>query len=80
MTLRPLAEALRLRHCPPRRGLGLRYLAHDLPPSAYARLEALAFVRDFDDLAVKREQACRWFTSCTTRLRRLGPGSGLPDD
>ena len=80
MTLRPLGEALRLLHCPERRVFGLRYLARDLPAEACARVEALAFVRDLDDLAVKHEQARRWFDRCMARLQAAGPGSGLPGD
>jgi len=79
MTLRPLAEAVRLLHCPQRRGFGLRYLARDLPADACAELEALAFVRDLDDLAGKHERARRWFDRCIDRLQASGPGSGLPD-
>jgi predicted nucleotidyltransferase len=80
MTLRPLAEAVRLLHCPQRRIFGLRYLARDLPADVCARIEALAFVRDLDDLAAKHERARLWFERCIARLRRLGPGSGLGDD
>jgi hypothetical protein len=80
MTLRPLAEALRLLHDPQRRVFGLRYLARDLPAETCAALESLAFVRDLDDLEVKHEAARRWFDRCIERLQRLGPGSGLPDD
>jgi predicted nucleotidyltransferase len=79
MTLRPLAEALRLLHCPQRRIFGLRYLARDLPPDVCARIEDLAFVRDLDDLAVKHEWARLWFDRCIERAHRLGPGSGLAD-
>jgi predicted nucleotidyltransferase len=80
MTLRPLAEALRLLHDPQRRVFGLRYLARDLPAETCAALESLVFVRDLDDLAVKHEAARHWFDRCIERLQRLGPGSGLPDD
>jgi hypothetical protein len=79
MTLRPLAEALRLLHCPQRRIFGLRYLARDLPLDVCGGIEALAFVRDLDDLAAKHDQARLWFDRCIARLQRLGPGSGLPD-
>jgi predicted nucleotidyltransferase len=77
-TLRPLVEALRLLHCPQRRVFGLRYLARDLPAEACAEVEALAFVRDLDDLAVKHERARRWFDRCMERLLAAGPGSALP--
>ncbi|MGZ5129852.1 MAG: hypothetical protein ACXWJ1_01350 [Caldimonas sp.] len=80
MTLRPLVEALRLLHCPQRRIFGLCYLARDLPADVCARIEALAFVRDLADLAVKHEQARLWFDCSIARLRLVGPGSGLPDD
>lgn len=77
-TLRPLGEALRLLHCPERRAFGLRYLGRDLPPEACAEVEALAYVRDLDDLAAKRARAHAWFDRCIERLRTAGPGSGLP--
>ena len=79
MTLRPLAEALRLLHCPERRVFGLRYLSRDLPAETCARIEALAFVRDLEDLAAKHDDARRWFDRCIARLQALGPGSGLAD-
>jgi hypothetical protein len=80
MTFRPLVEALRLLHDPQRRVFGPRYLARDLPAGVCRRLEALAFVRDLDDLAVKHDEARRWFERCIERLQTLGPGSGLPAD
>ncbi len=80
MTLRPLAEALRLLHGPERRVFGLRYLTRDLPAAICARIEALAFVRDLDDLGAKRDEATRWFDQCIARLQGHGPGSGLASD
>ncbi len=80
MTLRPLAEALRLLHCPERRIFGLRYLSRDLPPAACTRIEALAFVCDLDDLGTKHDEATRWFAQCIARLQSHGPGSGLASD
>ena len=77
MTLRPLAEALRLLHCPERRIFGLRYLSRDLPAPTCVRIETLAFVRDLDDLGAKHDEAKRWFDQCIARLETLGPGSGL---
>jgi hypothetical protein len=77
-TLRPLVEALRLLYCPQRRVFGLRYLARDLSAEACAEVEALAFVRDLDDLAAKHERARLWFDRCIERLLTAGPGSGLP--
>jgi len=80
MTYRPLVEALRLLHDPPRRVFGSRYLARDLPPDVCRRLETLAFVRDLDDLSGKHAEARCWFERCIGRLQTLGPGSGLPAD
>ena len=80
MTLRPLAEALRLLHCPQRRIFGLRYLQRDLPAQTCNRFRALAFVHDLDDLALKHEAAMQWFGQCIARLQDAGPGSGLPAD
>jgi len=79
MTLRPLVEAVRLLHCPERRIFGPRYLRRDLPPRTCDRIEALAFVGDLDDLAVKHTQARAWFERCIVRLQQTGPGSGLAD-
>jgi hypothetical protein len=78
MTMRPLVEALRLLHCPQRRIFGPRYLARDLPADTCARIEALSFVCDLDDLAAKHAQAQQWFAQCIARLQAGGPGSGLP--
>jgi len=80
MSFRPLVEALRLLHDPQRRIFGPRYLIRDLPAEVCRRLEALAYVRDLDDLAAKHDEARRWFDQCIERLQTLGPGSGLPAD
>lgn len=77
MSYRPLVEALRLLHCPQRRGFGPRYLARDLPADVCSRLEALAFVRDLPDLELKHAQVRQWFGACIARLQAEGPGSGL---
>ncbi|MDT8998666.1 hypothetical protein RQP53_05215 [Paucibacter sp. APW11] len=73
MSLRPLVEALRLLHCPARRGFGLRYLARDLPAEVHQRLIPLAFVRDLDDLALKHEAVQAWFAE-TMALLALDAG------
>lgn len=78
MTWRPLVEALRLLHCPQRRVFGPRYLERDLPADICRRVEALAFVRDLDDLEAKHDEARRWFCLCIARLHELGPGCSLP--
>lgn len=79
MTMRPLMEALRLLHCPARRGFGPRYLARDLPPEVCQRLERLSYVRDLPDLAEQHAQAQAWFQDTLARLRREGPGAGSAD-
>lgn len=79
MTWRPLVEALRLLLDPQRRVFGPRYTARDLPAEVCRRIEALAYVRDLDDLAAKHDEARRWFEACIARLQAQGPGSGLPD-
>ncbi len=43
VTLRPLVEVLRMRHCPDRFDFGARYLDRDLPPAVREAVEALAF-------------------------------------
>lgn len=75
MTVRPLMEALRLLHCPARRGFGPRYLARDLPAEVCRRLERLSFVRDLEDLAEQHAQAQAWFHECLAVLRSEGPGA-----
>lgn len=68
MTLRPLAEALRLLHRPARRGFGLRYLWLDLPAGPAARFERLAFVADLSQLAALHAEAVAWFEDCIAQL------------
>lgn len=59
-TLKPLAELLRMRHCPARWDFGVRYLDRDLPPDVYARIKDLACIRDLGDLETKLAQAVAW--------------------
>jgi hypothetical protein len=59
--LRPLVEALRIRHDPWRHDFDVRYLRHDLPEPHRTRLFALWTVRDADDLLRKRDEAEAWF-------------------
>jgi len=74
MTIRPLVEALRLLHCPVRRGFSVRYLARDLPPDVVQRLEVLSFVVDLHDLTDKHAQAQAWFWEVMALLDAQGPG------
>jgi hypothetical protein len=59
-TLKPLAELLRMRHCPARWDFGMRYLDRDLPPSVYDDFRDLVFVRDLEDLDGKLVKATAW--------------------
>lgn len=74
--LRPLVEALRLLHCPQRRMFSVRYLARDLPADVVARITALSFVNDLDDLALKHAQVQAWFAQVMQSLEHWGPGGG----
>jgi len=69
-TLRPLADLLRLVHCPARWDFGMRYLDRDLPPALYRRFCELMFVQDLKDLETKLETACAWGIAL---LKELGP-------
>ena len=60
-TLRPLVEALRLRHCPERHSFHTRYVYYDLPRAVVDRLEPFFFLADAQDLARKRAAAEEWF-------------------
>jgi len=60
-TLRPLVEALRIKHDPVRYNFHSRYLYHILPREAVQKLESLFFVADADDLYAKRQQAEEMF-------------------
>jgi hypothetical protein len=61
LTLRPLVEALRIRHDPARFSFGSRYLYQDLPADVAARLEPLFLVASAEDLRDKHRQAGEWF-------------------
>lgn len=73
-TLRPLAEILRMRHCPLRWDFGLRYLDRDLPPEAYRQFCDLTFVQNLDDLDRKLNEATAWGTSVLDELRAAHDG------
>jgi hypothetical protein len=85
-TLKPLAELLRMRHCPARWDFGMRYLDRDLPPALYDNFKDLVFVRDLNDLEGKLDKApslgCRATGGTRSRSGRSGapptePGSRL---
>ncbi len=60
-TLRPLVEALRIHYQPTRYNFHTRYVNYELPPEVVQRLERLYFVRDGEDIRVKRAEAEAWF-------------------
>jgi hypothetical protein len=60
-TLRPLVEALRIRHDSARYNFSTRYVHYNLPAEAVKRLEPLFFVANADDLHAKFAEAQQWF-------------------
>jgi hypothetical protein len=60
-TLRPLVEALRIKHCPIRFFYNTRYVHCDLPPEVVTRLETLYFPKDTETMGAFREEAETWF-------------------
>jgi len=74
-TMRPLVEALRLLHCPEKRGFGLRYVQRDLPADVAQRVAELSFVASLEDLAHKHAQAQAWFWQLMAELEARGPGA-----
>lgn len=72
MTLRPLVELLRVRHCPDRYDFGLRYLQRDLPPDVYRQVEPLFFCSDLAELQQKQAAAVTLFQATLSELRDEG--------
>ncbi len=68
MTLRPLIELLRMRHCPERFDYGPRYLDRDLPPADRDLAERLAYPRDPRELELFREEAVTRFRTEVAEL------------
>lgn len=61
MTLRPLIELLRMRHCPERFDYGPRYLDRDLPGAERDLIERLAYPADAAELERFRREAVARF-------------------
>jgi hypothetical protein len=57
LTLRPLVELLRIRHCPDRFDFGLRYLRDDLPAEVWRELEPLALPGDLEGVLAAQARA-----------------------
>lgn len=68
LTLRPLVEALRLRHCPVRYNFHTRYVYYDLPAQVVRRLEPFFFVADTTALRARHAEALTWCTEVLTAL------------
>ena len=73
-TLRPLVEALRIKHAPTRYNFHTRYLQYDLPGAAAQRLQRLYFVADAADIRAKRDEAERWFYQVLGEIRLENDG------
>ncbi len=61
MTLRPLVEALRIKHAPLHYNFFTAYIDHDLPPDVYQRLQKFFFVADGLELLRRHTEANIWF-------------------
>lgn len=72
MTLRPLVELLRMRHCPDRYDFGMRYLQRDLPPEAYRQVEQLFYCGDLAHLERNQEAAEALFRATLGELHEMG--------
>ena len=68
LTLRPLVEVLRMRHCPDRFDYGVRYLDRDLPEEVREAVERLALPRTLEDVEANRAAAEAMFTETLAAL------------
>lgn len=68
-TLRPLVEALRMRHDPARYNFGSRYLYYDLPAELTTRLEKLFFPASPGELLLHHTEAGQWFQEIVQELK-----------
>lgn len=70
LLLRPLVEALRIKHQPFRNGFHTRYIHYDLLPEVVRELEPLFYVASPNDLRQKRERVRVWFGEVIDELRQ----------
>lgn len=77
LTLRPLVELLRIRHCPERFDYGLRYLHDDLPPSMAERVNDLSLIVDLEDLERKHAACLAWFDETLDALETGSPATPI---
>jgi hypothetical protein len=68
LTIRPLVELLRIRHCPARYSFGSRYLYYDLPAEIVRHLELLCYVASVDELESKRQGAQAMFEATLAEI------------
>lgn len=61
VTIRPLVELLRMRHCPERFDFGLRYLDRDLPSDVTRRVERWVLPASIEDIETFRGEAAALF-------------------
>lgn len=76
MTLRPLVELLRIRHCPARYNFHTRYTQYDLPAEINRRLEPLFFPRDLEDIRAKHAEAAQWASELLAEPDERAIGDG----
>jgi predicted nucleotidyltransferase len=78
LTLRPLVDLLRHRHCPDRHDFGLRYLDRDLPDDVRIEVEAISLPGSLDEVEACLERARALFEKTLADLdRREGPGDSI---
>lgn len=73
-TLRPLLEAVGMRHCPERYDYGLKYSRADLPADVVARLERLCYPSGLEAIPDFQREAEAWFAETAATLQRDGIG------
>jgi predicted nucleotidyltransferase len=78
LTLKPLIELLRIRHCPDRFDFGARYLDRDLPPGLRSEVESLALPGTLAEVEQFRSRAQALFEAVLGELD--DPGMALPRD
>lgn len=78
LALDSLVDLLRIRYKPVRFGFKTRYVHYDLPPEVVDRLQALYYVGDVQDLAVKYAEARAWFQSELEILEKTDLEAGEP--
>jgi hypothetical protein len=68
LTLKPLIELLRIRHCPDRFDFGARYLDRDLPPTLRTEVESLALPGTLAQVEQFRARAATLFEAVLAEL------------